>query len=189
MVSGHSQKGRGPAQYLRQRLRRIKIQAEDRAEAVAQRRGQEPGTRGRADQREALEIQLDGAGGWSLADHQIDLIILHRRVEDFLYDVIQPVNLVDEQDVALLEIRQQRRQVARPLHHRTGRGLDVDSHLARDDVSERGLAQARRPVEQEMVQDILPSPSGGDRHFEILLDLVLTHVLFEGPGPEIDLVF
>ena len=47
-----------------------------------------------------------------LADDQIELKILHRRIKHFLDRRIEPVNLVDEQDVALFQIGEQRREIA-----------------------------------------------------------------------------
>jgi membrane fusion protein (multidrug efflux system) len=44
-----------------------------------------------------------------VADHQVELEILERRIEDFLHDRAQAVNLVDEQDVAGFQVGQHRR--------------------------------------------------------------------------------
>ena len=88
----------------------------------------------------------------ALADHDVDLEVLERRIQDLLDDRRQPVDLVDEQHVARLEVGQQRREVARPLEHRA-RGLaQVDAELVRDDVRQRGLAQARRTEQQHVVE-------------------------------------
>ena len=62
------------------------------------------------------------------------------------------MDLVDEQHVARLEVREQRGEVAGPLEHRA-RGLaQVHADLVRDDVRERGLAEARRAEEQHVVE-------------------------------------
>src|SRR5262249_57950039 len=99
--------------------------------------------------------------------------------------MIQAVNLIDKQNVAFLEIRQQCRQIARALHHRSRRSLDVNTHLPGDNVSERGLAQSRWSMEQNMIQDIVASPRRGNRDFKIFLYLLLTDVLIEAPRPQI----
>ena len=79
-------------------------------------------------------------------------IVLERRIEDLLDDRRQPVDLVDEEDVVRLEVGEDRGEIAGALEHRP-RGLaQVDAHLARDDVRERGLAQAGRPEEQHVVE-------------------------------------
>ena len=90
----------------------VKIQTMNMAEAVAQRRGQQARTSGRADQREALELQLDGSRRRSLTDHDIDLIVLHRRIEHLFDDMVQAMNFIDKKDIAFFEIGKQRRQIA-----------------------------------------------------------------------------
>jgi len=84
----------------------VELEPLDDAETIAQWRGQQPGPRGCADQRERRQIELDGARSGALADHDVQLIILQRRVEDFFDDRTQAVDLVDEQDVARFEIGQ-----------------------------------------------------------------------------------
>jgi hypothetical protein len=62
----------------------VELQPRDDAEAVAQRVGQHAGARGGADQREGLQVELDRARRRALADHDVDLVVLQRGVEDFL---------------------------------------------------------------------------------------------------------
>ena len=71
-----------------------------------------PRAGGGADQRELGEIDLDRARRRPFADDQVELEILHGGIENFLHRRIEPVDLVDEEDVALFEIGEQRRQVA-----------------------------------------------------------------------------
>jgi hypothetical protein len=47
------------------------------------------------------------AGGRAFADHDVDLVILQRRVEDFLHHRRHAVDLVDEEHVVGFEIGQQ----------------------------------------------------------------------------------
>ncbi len=89
------------------------------AESVAQRRADPAGAGRRADERERLEAEAERPGGWALADHDVEREVLHRRVEDLLDGPVEPVDLVDEQDVVRLERGQDRGQVARPLDRRT----------------------------------------------------------------------
>ena len=63
----------------------IEIEPNRDAEAVAQRIGEQPGAGGGADQREFGEIDLDRARRRPLADDQVELEILHGRIEDFLH--------------------------------------------------------------------------------------------------------
>src|SRR3972149_9418197 len=91
----------------RQRAGIVEIEAEDLPEPVPQGRSQQAGPRGRADQRETFQIKLDRPRRRTLADHDVDLIILHRWIKHFLDYVIEPVNLVDEEHVAFIEIGEQ----------------------------------------------------------------------------------
>ena len=136
----------------RQLLRRVELQPRDDAEAVAQRVGQHAGARGGADQREGRQVELDRACRRTFADHDVDLEILQRRVEDFLDHRRQAVDLVDEQHIVRFEIGQDGGQVAGALQHRS-RGLaQIDAHLVGDDMRQRGLAQARRAEQQHVVE-------------------------------------
>jgi len=83
------------------------------AESVPQRRGQGSGFRCGAHQRETGQVKLDRPRRSSLADNQIQLEVFHRGVQRFLYRSRQSVNFIDEEDVMLLEIRQDRRKIAR----------------------------------------------------------------------------
>ena len=70
----------------------VKIQPHRNAEAVAQRIGEEPGTRGRADQREFRQIDLHRARRRALADDEVELKVLHGRIKDFLDRRVEPAN-------------------------------------------------------------------------------------------------
>ena len=81
----------------------------------------------------------------AFADHDVDLEILQCRIQDFLDHRRQAVNLVDEQHVVRFEIGEQGGEVAGALQHRA-RGLaQVDAHLVRDDVRQRGFAEPGGP--------------------------------------------
>ena len=95
-----------------------------------------------------------------LADDQVELEVLHRRIEHFLDRRLQAVDLVDEQDVAGLQVGQDRGEVAGALDHRPGGGAEADAQLARDDLRQRGLAQAGRAVQQHVVQRLAAGSRG-----------------------------
>ena len=94
------------------------------------------------------------------------------------------MDLVDEQHVVGLEVGQQRRQIARPLEHGTGGLPQIHAHLARDDVRQRGLAQARRPEQQDVVERLAPVAGGLDEDGELRADLLLADVVAELLGPQ-----
>ena len=135
---------------------RIEIEPHRNAEPVTQRIGEKPGPRRRADQREFLQIELDRARRRSLADDEIELKILHRRVEHFLDRGIEPVDFVDEQHVALFEIGEERGKIAGLGDHRPRRGAEIDAELARHDLRQRRLAEPRRADEQHVIERLMP---------------------------------
>jgi hypothetical protein len=94
------------------------------------------------------------------------------------------VDLVDEQHVPRLEVGQERREIARPLEHGP-RGLpEVDAELVREDVRQRGLAEAGRPEQQHVVERLAALPGGGDEDRELLADLLLPDVFVEPARPQ-----
>src|SRR5262249_41963139 len=93
------------------------------AEAPAQRRGDQSRPRRRADQREFGQIEFHRTRRRTLPDHQIKLEILHRGIENLFNRRMKAMNLVNEEHVALFEISEQCRQIARLFYHGPGRGL------------------------------------------------------------------
>ncbi len=114
-----------------------------------------------------------------LADHDVDLVVLERGIEDLLDHRREAVDLVDEEDVVGLEVGEDGGEVAGALQHRPRGLLQVHAHLARDDVRERGLAEARRAEEEHVVERLLAVPRRGDEDLELLADLRLPDVLGE----------
>src|SRR5207245_8221361 len=101
-----------------------------------------------------------------LADHDIELEILHRRVKHFFDLARETMYLVDEQHVALIEAADDCGQVAGPLDRRSRGRTHADAALACDDMGERGLAESRRPGEEHVVEYLATLACGLDRHAE-----------------------
>ena len=139
-------------QNFRQIFRRVELQPVHDAEARPQRRGHQPRARGRSDQRETIQLKWMDSRARALPDDQVDAVILHRRIQNFLDRGQQPVNFVEEKYFALFDRGENRRQVAFAFEHRTGAGLDVHAELAGDDLRQRCLAQSRRPVQQHVIE-------------------------------------
>ena len=68
----------------------------DDAETSAQRRGNKSGSRRRADQSKFRQINFDRTRRRALSDHQIELKIFHRRIQNFFDCRTQAVNLVNK---------------------------------------------------------------------------------------------
>ena len=92
----------------------VEVQVPGEAEPVAQRRGQQPGPGGRADQGERRDVQRHRGRARALAEHHVDPEVLHRQVEHLLGGPGQPVDLVDEHDLAARSARSAPRPGRRP---------------------------------------------------------------------------
>ena len=64
------------------------------------------------------------------------------------------MDLVDEQDVAVFEVGEQSRQIARLGDHRPGCGAKSNAEFLGHDLGQRRLAKPRRAGEQDVVQRI-----------------------------------
>ena len=162
----------------------VEVEMEMLAEAVAQRRTQQPRARGRPDQCERIHRQLHRARAHPFAHHDMKLEVLHRGVKPLLDDALQAMNLVDEEHVVLFEVVDDCGEVGGALDGGTGSHVDVDAELARDDVCERGLAEAGRSREQHVVEHFGASAGGVDRHAENFLVALLADELVERARPQ-----
>ena len=60
-----------------------------------------------------------------------------------------------------------------------GAHLDCDTELVGDDVRERGLAEPRRPAQQNVFDRLIAPPRRLEEDAQVVADLLLTHVLGE----------
>ena len=164
----HAEHARAASHDQLQLLGRVEIQPYRNAEAVAQRRRQQPGARGGADEREFGEIDLHRARRRTFADDEIELEILHRRVKDFLHRRIEPVNFVDEQNVARFEIGELGGEIAGLGDDRAGGGAEIHAELARQNLRQRRLAEAGRSDEQHMIERVAARLRRLDEDLEIV---------------------
>ena len=163
---------------------RVEIEPDGDAEAVAQRRRQQAEPRGRADERELGEVDAHRARRRPLADDEVELEVLERRIEDLLDRRAQAVDLVDEQDVAILEVGQQRGEVAGLGDDRARGGAKADAQLLGHDLRQRRLAEAGRPGEQHVVERFAAIARGLDEDAEVGARLLLADELGERPRPQ-----
>src|SRR5215210_5096352 len=130
----------------------VEVEAVGDAEAVAQGRGDQPGTRGRPDKGERRELEGVHARARPLTHGDRQAAVLHGRVEGLLDRAREAVELVDEEHRARLERREEGRDVGLALERRP-RGLDERRlELVCDDLGERGLAEAGWPREEDVVE-------------------------------------
>ena len=125
------------------------------------------------------QVEADRAGRRALADHDVELEVLHRRVEHLLDRTREAVDLVDEEHVAVVEVGEDGGEVAGPLERGTAGDAQADAHLGGDDARQRGLAQPGRPGEQQVVGGLAPAAGGGEDDLEVLLEPRLADELVE----------
>jgi len=118
---------------------------------------------------------------------EVDREVLHGRIEQLFHHPRQPVNLVYEQDVALVQIGENAHEVAAPLERRAGGGDDGRGHLVGKDCGEGGLAEPWRPGEQDVIERLRALPRRLHRHAQTLHGRSLAHVLVEPLRAELPL--
>ena len=92
--------------------------------------------------------------------------------------MVEPVDLVDEQDVAVVEVGEDRRQVAGPLESGPRGDAEVGPQLVGHDLGQRGLAQTRPAAEKQVVDVVLAAAHcGTDQDLEMGLHPVLADEL------------
>ena len=179
LVDVHAEDAGGPHGDGLQLVGLVVVEAGDEAEAVAQRAGDRAGAGGGADQREPGQVEADRAGGRALAQDDVDLEVLHRRVEHLLDHAREAVHLVDEQHVALAELREHRGEVAGPLDGRARGDVHGHAHLRGDDPGQARLAEAGRAGEQHVVDGLAAAAGRLEDDRQVLLELALADELVE----------
>ena len=82
------------------------------------------------------------------------------------------------------EIRENRREVAFELDQRAGRGAKMRAHFIGDDGSQSRFAEARRAIQQNVIERFAAFPRGLDRDVEVVFDVLLADVLREKARPK-----
>ena len=172
---------RGAANDLRQVGGVVVLEPLGDAEAVAQRRRQQPGPGRRADERERRQVERDRPRAGALAEHDRQLAVLHRRVQRLLDRPVEAVDLVDEEHRPGLERGEEGGDVGLALQRRAGRLHERRLELGGDDVGERGLAEPRGPGEQHVVERLLAPARRLDEHLELAGHLNLVDEVGEAP--------
>ena len=94
------------------------------------------------------------------------------------------MDLVDEENVAVLERGQDRRQVAFALERRTRDRTDSDAQLLTDDVGETRLSQPRGTDEKNVVERLAAAFRSFERDSQLLLDALLADELVQAARAE-----
>ena len=162
----------------------VEVELSGEPEPVPQRTRQQAGPGGGADQGEARDLQRDGGRAGTLADHDVDPEVLHGQVEHLLGRPGHPVDLVEEEDLALDQTGQDRGQIAGVLDGRAAGDPQRGRHLAGDDHGQGRLAQARRAGQQHVVGYAAAVPRRLEHQPELVADPRLTLELGQGRRPQ-----
>ena len=92
--------------------------------------------------------------------------------------------LVNEKHITLFQIGQQGHQIRLlPERRPGGDACGFVGHFARDDLGQRGLAESRRPVEQNVLQRFAAFLGRGHGDLQLFADRPLPDHFIETPGP------
>ena len=135
-----------------QRLGIVVFQMQVDTEASAQGCREQARARRGTHERERIQIYLYRARAGAAVNHDVDAVVLHRRVEVLLHDGRQAMDLVDEQHILRLQGGQDARQITGLVQHGTAGDLEAHAQLVGNDIRERRLTQSGRAVQERMVQ-------------------------------------
>ena len=152
-----------------------------------QRRRNQSRPRSRAHKRKRLHFQRVRARRRPLPDNDVELVIFQRRIQQLFEHRLQPVNLIDEQDLLLLHVGDDRRQIALDLQQRRRRRLEVHAQFVGNNVGQRSLPQPRRPIQQHVIHGLAARPRRLNRHRQIFFDFGLPDKLVQPLRPQLQL--
>ena len=101
-----------------------------------------------------------------MIDDDIDTKILDGGVEVLFDDFREAMNFIDEEDISLLEAREQAGEVACFFDGRARGGTDRGIHLCAENVSESCFAEARGSAEEKVIEGLRSGACGVDQDAE-----------------------
>ena len=126
-----------------------------------------------------LDLEPHRPRAWALAEHHVEREVLHGRVQDLLDHMAEPMDLVDEQDVAFGEAGEDRRKISGALDGRSRGRADLGTQLRGHDIGEGRLAEARWPIQQDVIDRFGPMARRVEQDRQVLLDPFLAGELVE----------
>ena len=158
---------------------RVVVEPRREPESFPQGQRDAPGPGRRRHEGEPGQLEPDRPRGRALAQHDVEHEVLERRVEHLFDRPRHAVHLVDEEHVAVVEVREDRRQVARAVEGRAARGLEPGAHRVRDDLGERRLAETGRSAEQQVVDGLAAAAGAVDQQLQLFLHALLADEVAE----------
>ena len=188
-ISLDFRKPRATGHDLVKLLNRIEIQPRRDAKTIAQRCGQQAKACSGTNQREGLQFNPHRTCGGALADHQIQLKILKRGVEDFFHNRVQTVDFINKQNVLRLKVGQDRRQITGLGQHRTRGHAEPNPQFLRHDLCQRGFPKSGRAVKQHVIHRLATHFGTLDEHPQIGPRLFLAGEIVQGLRAQRTIIF
>ena len=121
------------------------------AKAITEWTGEGAGASGGANNCKMWEIETNRASGWTFANYNIELIVFHGRIKDFLNSTTQTVDFVNKKHVAILKICEDRGEIAGTLDGRTRGDTEIGAQLMRNYICHGGFAKTWRTIEKDVI--------------------------------------
>src|SRR5262245_19243274 len=162
----------------------VVVEPADEPEAVPKGPRDQAGAGRGTHEREPGQVESDRARRRPLPDDDVELEVLHRGVQDLLHRAGEPVHLVDEEDVTVVEVGEDGGEVAGALQGGPAGDAQCHTELGGDDPGQRRLPGSGWAGEQQVVDGLAPPSGRAEQDVEVLLEPLLTHELGEAPRAE-----
>jgi hypothetical protein len=160
----------------------VVIESSNQSEPISKGAGDEPGPSCRTNEGESREVESNRTSGGAFAQHDVELKIFHRWVQH-LFDIpAEAMDLVDEKHIAFAEASEDRGEISGTVESWTGGDVECDLEFSGDDARQRGLAEARRSREEQMIHGLLATSSSFKDDAKVLLEFPLSDKVIEMTG-------
>src|SRR5690606_30737690 len=154
------------------------------SKACPKRRREQSGACRSTNKRERIQSYLDRSRVGSGIEHNVNPEVFHRRVQIFLNDGIQAMNLIDKEYIVWLQVRQQTGEVTRFIKDRPRSYFDVRLELVGYDMRQGCLAQTRRAVQENVIKGFAALTSRLNKDLDVFDHFLLPGKIAKGQRPK-----
>ena len=137
---------------------------------------------GSTHQSERSQVYLNAACTGSLVYHNVYTVVLHGTVQVFLHDRAQTVYLINKENVVGFQASKDTCQIAWLIQNGTTGELKSYTQFVGNDITECGLSQSWRTMQQGMIQGFPTELGGLNKDAQVLYHLQLTAEILEPQG-------
>ena len=145
-----------------------------------QRRSQQATTGSSSHHRKRIQINLNAPCRRAFIYHDINAVILHRRVQVLFHHRRKAVNFIDKQHIIRFQTGKHSRQITRFIKHRTGSNFKTNSQFIRNNIGKCRFSQSRRSMQQYMIQRLSTQAGCLNKDTQIIHHLILPAEIFKG---------